>query len=291
MTDINEALKRITKILEPTFTQYGIKPIIPEGVKHYELPLIMRDDDALVNYESEKGKLRLLYANDKLHMLLGSTEATSEDDSDYKRILTCLFELGNVEERDFKSVANEIADTIHENFGKKALFTQGSKMPVPVSKAQVKSGESSYDALTLANRILSIYPELKDEYKRNHETYGEFLPEDFFVNHANAYILQTIEENNPQKMKKLFNILNEIYENGTNATQGIIVVTILGSINGNPVLEKNIIEYISDLMLDTFLQISRHLEKSKNAKIRLAHPPIYKPKTKKKGGIMSMLGM
>ena len=40
------------------------------------------------------------------------------------------------------------------------------------------------------------------------------------MNHCNPLILQTIRENNPQKMRKLFNCLNEIY-NSLNRALGI----------------------------------------------------------------------
>ena len=61
--------------------------------------------------------------------------------------------------------------------------------------------------------------------------YGDLcLCEDFFVKHANACIERTIRENNPKEMKRLFNILCEIYEDGTNEVQSLIAVTVLGSV-------------------------------------------------------------
>ena len=77
------------------------------------------------------------------------------------------------------------------------------KLPTPVSKAAAKSGEACYDANTFANRLSVIYPELRDEYRKNIETYGEFLPEDFFKNHAAPVVIKVIKrETDPQKDEK-----------------------------------------------------------------------------------------
>ncbi len=166
-------------------------------------------------------------------------------------------------------------------------------MPTPVSRSQARSGALSYDANTLGDRFTKIYPELRDEYKNNIELYDEFLAEDFFVNHGNAAVLETIRENDKLKMRKLFNLFNDIYEDGTNDTQSLVAVTILGvTISDNPELLKNCEEYFSDTMREPVTEIIAYLSKSKGAKMRLENPPIYKPqKEKKKGMFASMMGM
>ena len=105
-------------------------------------------------------------------------------------------------------------------------------------------------------------------------------------------MLDVIRENNPVKMKKLFNLLNDIYEDGTNETQSIIAVTILGSMNNDQQLLANCIDYMCEDMMSPVIQVNKYLESSKSAKMRLENPPKYKPKkAKKKSGVMSNLGM
>ncbi len=82
----------------------------------------------------------------------------------------------------------------------------------------------------------SVYPELRDELKNNVQTYPEFLGEDFFVNHANKYIIESIRFNDQKTIKKLFKILSDIYENGSNDVQNLVVVTILGELNNEQAL-------------------------------------------------------
>lgn len=52
-------------------------------------------------------------------------------------------------------------------------------MPKAVSRTKAKNGIISYDCDSLANRFGTLYPEYKDEIKKNIIAYGEFLPETF----------------------------------------------------------------------------------------------------------------
>ena len=136
---------------------------------------------------------------------------------------------------------------------------KAKKIPVPVSKTAVKNGTSSYDGNTLANRLSALYPDLKPYYKENFEEYGEFLPDTFFTEHANSYIMNTIRLGIKQDMTKLFRILNDIYENGTNDTQSLVAVTILGEMNNDPVMLENANAYMCDDMRDTVILINKFL--------------------------------
>lgn len=131
----------------------------------------------------------------------------------------------------------------------------------------------------------------KPYYKENFEEYGEFLPDTFFTEHANSYIMNTIRLGIKQDMTKLFRILNDIYENGTNDTQSLVAVTILGEMNNDPVMLENANAYMCDDMRDTVILINKFLASGSSKKLRekLKNPPPYKPKKKKSGGIMSQL--
>ena len=75
---------------------------------------------------------------------------------------------------------------------------------------------------------------------------------------AGYYGAKTIRENDPQKMRKLFNCLNEIYNDGTNEVQSIIVITILGSINNDEQLLANCVDYMQDMTL-AVIQANKYL--------------------------------
>ncbi len=282
MLEINNVMTSVYKGVAEKTAEYGFAPQFPEGVKANEIPLRNRAGGAcFFDYRGAKGTLRILFSEGKIFLLLGDENASEDDDKDFSKLSTSLMILEEYDERDVKSVINEISDTLDDNFGVKELARKNNKLPATVSKAAVKGGTMSYDPATLAARIVMVYPELKEDLKENYSAYGEFLPEDFFVNHANKCIMATIRENDPKAMKKLFNQLTDIYENGTNEVQNLIAVTILGEIRNDPMIMKEIIPYLSDSMVEPVIAVNKYLEKSASARSRLENPPKYKPKKKK----------
>ena len=292
MLELNNALELIIKGIDSPLTEYGFKAEYPEGVKPPELPVTESGNKSIIMYRGENGRVRLEHENGKLALFCARADEDDTPDDDMKRISLSLLDLETFNEKDIKYICEEYAESFEKAFSTKSQFS-GKKMPTPVSRTQARSGALSYDANTLGSRFTTIYPELRDEYKLNLETYGEFLAEDFFTNHGNALVLKTIEENDKIKMRQLFKLLNDIYEDGTNDTQSLVAVTIIGvSISDNMELLKNCEEYFSDTMREPVTEIITYLSKSKGAKLRLANPPLYKPqKQKKKGMFSSMLGM
>ena len=92
-------------------------------------------------------------------------------------------------------------------------------------------------------------------------------------------------------MKKLFQILNEIYEDGTNDTQSLIAVTILGELNNDQILLANCVDYMSQTMAPPVIEVNKYLATAsgKRARKKLLNPPAYKPKKQKKQGFMDKM--
>lgn len=249
-----------------------------------------RGTATVLDYVSDKQRARFVFNDNRIHLLFGEKDISLDDDSNFTLDSTYLFVLNEYDEKDVKSLVNELNDYLTDMFiGKKKVAVK-TKAPATVSKAAAKSGALSYDPITLATRLTAMFPETKEKIKLNIEENGEFLCEDFFCNVMNSYIMNVIRENNPQKMKKLFNILSEVYEDGTNEVQSLIAVTILGEIRNDPVIIQQIMPYLSDTMLEPVLTVSKKLSKSRASRMRLENPPKYKPKKQKKsGGLLSSL--
>ena len=292
MLEKSYALNLIIKGIEGSIKNAGLEVEYPEGVRPPELPITEKGAKSIIMYRGEKGRARIEHEGDKLAFFIATADESDAPDDDMRRVSLSLLDLETFDERDLKYIFEEYIETIDKTFSGKTQAS-GKKLPTPVSRTQAKSGALSYDANTLGDRFTKIYPELRDEYKRNIELYDEFLAEDFFVNHGNALVLETLKENDALKMRKLFNLLNDIYEDGTNDTQSLVAVTILGvTISDNMELLKNCEDYFSDTMKEPVTEIVNYLAKSKSAKMRLENPPIYKPqKEKKKGMFASMMGM
>ncbi len=284
MLNRNDALSLILKNCSEKLEQLGFATAIPENLEKGAAPVFTDGEEAYLDFTKDDITIRLLSHDN----LLDITEKAGE--GDFVKVESNLLDLDTYEERDIKSLSNEILETVSTSYGKKAKQAQ-KKAPQTISKTAAKNG-AEYDANTLANRISTLYPELKDAYKENFQTYDEFLGEDFFVNHANKYIMNTIRSNDAQTMKKLFKILSDIYENGSNDVQDLVVVTILGEIdNDKELLERCREQITDDDFYETLEAVNKYLASSagKKAREKMKNPPAYKPPKKKSGGMMSQL--
>lgn len=289
--DVNACLAELVKNLAPVLDEFKFKPVYPEGVKKGEFPAAVQGGKISVDFSGEAGTVRLEYFNDRVALLYSENEG---EQTGLKKLSETLLECEHATEKELKSKANELGETLGERVGKKKRNPQAAKLQQPVSKAAAKSGALSYDANTLGSRFTVAYPELRAEYKANVERYGEFLPEEFFKLHGNAVVHAIIRENDKQKMTKLFKLLNEIYEDGTNEAQSIIAVTILGSLGNDQQLIARCLDYMCEDMKAPVIYINKYLASrgGKSARMRLENPPPYKPKKpKRKNPITNALGM
>lgn len=288
-----EALKSLYTAITPVMETCGFLPDLPEGAPKGASALRERGEAMVMDFAGSKGRLRLVYNADRLHLLSGAVDVDVSDDSAFNLDSTFLLVLADYDEKDLRSLTNEVSEYLTDSYGEKKQIVSKKKNVQTVSKSAAKSGALAYDPVTLASKLAAMFPYLgylKDEIKRNVDTYGEFLCEDFFVNYGNKEVMEIINENNPQKMKKLFNVLGEIYEDGTNEVQSLIAVTILGQIKNDPTLIQRILPYLTDTMVEPVTSANKLLGKSKSANLRLENPPKYKPKKQKKqGGFLQQL--
>ena len=292
MLELSKVFELLNSELSPVISGLGFSIDKPEDMKKGAVPVFTRDSASFLSYSGEKGKIRILFNDNKIRLLTGEKEAASADDSDYTLIASYLLILDEYDLKDVKSVVNEITENLTEAFSPKqvAKRQQNIKAQATVSRAQAKSGSSLYDPATLAIRLAVLYPEIKDEYKAHLAKYDEFLCEHFFMNNINPRVYATIKENNPQKMKKLFGILNEIYIDGTNEVQDVIVVTMLSSYDYQGDMWQTVLDYLNDSVDEAFIRVNKKIKSSKSVQLRLENPPKYKPKKqKKKKSMMSSL--
>ena len=280
-----EQFAQVLSALEGTLASYGFQPLPGEA----GAALTVNDNAAYALYAGEKGALKLQYQNERVELFAADDAETLEADG--KRLLVSLLP-GGADERDVKYVVSEMSETLETRFSQKVVAKkkQGPKAPQTVSKAAVKAG-SFYDPNTLASKLCLVFPELRDAYKENLAQYEEFLAEEFFENYGTPRVIAAIKENKPATMKKLFQTLNEIYEDGTNDTQSLIAVTILGALDNDQVLLARCVDYMSETMAPPVIEVNKFLAtgKGKKAKEKMKNPPAYKPKKKKKQGFLSQL--
>lgn len=284
MLERKEALALILKGCTEKFADNGFETVIPENLEKGATPVFVEDETAYLEFTKGDLTLRLLSHDNLLDIMEKVT------DGEFVKTESNLLDLEDCDDRAIKSLCNEINETVVSSHGKKARQAV-KKAPATISKTATKNG-ANYDAYTLASRITSVYPELKDALRDNVQTYSEFLGDDFFVNHANKHIIETIRSNDQKAIKKLFKILSDIYENGTNDVQDLVVVTILGELNNEQeLLDRCLAEITDDDFAETVVAVNKYLASNagKKAKELMKNPPAYKPPKKKQGGMMSSL--
>lgn len=266
--ELNEVFNIIEKHLAPVNEELGFK--------------FAEKTDNSIKFSSEKGVYKI--SHDAQTSIL-TFEIAFEDNGDetvYRTISRSLFELEGADEREARSASNEVEDEVKRHFKKGGKVDLDKvKMPKAVSRTKAKNGVISYDTDSLANRFGVLYPEYKDEIRLNIATYGEFLPEDFFMNHGTPKVLDVIKNGSAADQKKLFKMLGEVFEDGTNEVQDIIAVTILGEMHNDPDMMAVADKYMTEYMSGPVHEVNK-LTKGKNRFTKkLNNPPKYKPKRNK----------
>lgn len=238
-------------------------------------------EDALL-YTGEQGNYKIRYDKESDVLAFEVAYDGAPETAEYSTISKTLFELEQADEREARSASNEMLDEVERLFKvNKKVDLDKVKMPKSVSRSKAKRGTVNYDVDSLANRFGTIYPDLKDEIKRNVLAYGEFLPETFFMEHGNARVLEVIKNGSEAERKKLFKMLGEVFEDGTNEVQDIIAVTILGEMKNDPELMAVADRYMTEYMAGPVHEVNKITARENRYTKKLANPPAYKPKKKK----------
>lgn len=263
--ELNNAFNLINKTLEPQAAELGFTQV--------------KTEDGSLIYNGEKGAFKVYHNPENDVLYLDVSYDWQGKDTKFETLSKSLFEINDVTDRDCKSSANEIAEEITGLFGaRKQVDLEKVKMPKAVSRSKAKSGSVNYDTDSLANRFGVLYPEFKNDIKQNIAKYGEFLPETFFTEIGNAKVLDVIKNGDEAEQKKLFKMLGEVYEDGTNEVQDIIGVTILGEMKNDPQMMAVADKYMTEYMANPVHEINKITAKNGSLVKKLKNPPAYKPK-------------
>lgn len=275
--ELNEAFKIIEKSLADTNSELGFKRSVY--------------DDKSITFTGENGIYRLNYDSSSNILAFECAYEDKGDETEFNTISRSLFELDSIAEKDARSSANEIQDELSRLFkSRRKVDLDKVKMPKAVSRTKAKNGVINYDTDSLANRFGALYPEFKETIKLNIAAYGEFLPETFFTEYGTPKCMDIIKNGSAAEQKKLFKMLGEVYEDGTNEVQDIIGVTILGEMKNDPEMMAVADKYMTEYMSGPVHEINKLTAKKNRFTKKLANPPAYKPKKKKSFSVANALG-
>ena len=212
-----------------------------------------------VMFVAEDVAYSLLYDVKRQRFELRSTTLKEGEPGTWRSLSLWLFDEKEGTRADAESILGDFLEVV-----------QGPKrVAVVQQKRRNKDGDRTVDPLFFCNRLVNIFPELKDELNQEKITYGQVRYTTFLKEHvvgrcedlANRY-----PDSDP--MKKLCALLDDMYKNGDLDTRSLVTITLL---NG---LSDGAFQATQDRLGEELQKSSKFSRKLKGKKI--------KPEKKKK---------
>lgn len=222
-----QAYDRILSVVVPFTAQAGLMPFtLGEG--ETAAPAWKNDKKAFtVSYDETK----------KQFLLLTAPVSDGTVGEGWDPASSWLFDETGTE-RDATSIGNDFVDTMRDQLSLK----EKTRALSATGPAKTRAGEE-VTIEGLAQKILAVYPTLKEPYAENVERYGEFLYAEFFSRYAAPAVRETLKKNDRKKCAKLFDLLSDAYCDGVQETRAAITVLILaGAVDGDEELKKVVAE-------------------------------------------------
>lgn len=144
-------------------------------------------------------------------------------DNNWKTISLWLFDPETDGEKEAESISNDFVDTI-EGPKRKAI--------VQATKKKKKDQEGNVDPLFFMNRMVNIFPELKEEIRIEREQYGSIRGVAFTENNLLPKIneLFTLYPNDTARIEKMATVFSDMYHSGDLDVRSLVTYIILNSL-------------------------------------------------------------
>ncbi len=185
----------------------------------------------------------------------------------WKGLSMWLYDPENDTVKDAESIMTDFVETI-----------QGPKRVAVVqqqAKKKKKDEESTNDPIFFFNRMVGVFPELKEEMNQERITYGQVRP----VTFAREKLLPKMEAlaksyPNSEPFDRMCTLLNDMYQSGDMDVRSIITIVLLNGFGDETALEK-----VSEKFSEDLAKSYKHAKKYKGKTV--------KPEKKKKQSKMA----
>ncbi len=222
--DINNAFEIITEKFE--------KAVMNDG---YRKETVAESDTELTALYIGEIAYSIVYTYLTRRVVLRSCDVNDgEPDNNWKTLATWLFDPETDGNREAESIGNDFAETV-----------KGPKQTAAVQrrKKRKKDGEGNVDPLFLANRMVTYFPELKDQIAYEVAHYEQFRGVIFAEEKIVPKFNKLVEEANQAKLEKISAGLAAMYASGDLDTKGIITYDLLNSVKSNEKFEQLIASF------------------------------------------------
>ena len=169
-----------------------------------------------IEYDHAKNLYNLLCAN-----------VTDGNIEEFAVISSYLFDQTQ-NKNDAVSVGIDFVDSARKSLGVKTVRRSGSAS----GSVDLPSANSSGNVTvtTLTAKLLANYPELKETYKAEIEEKGKYLYLDFCTTYFIPEIRKTLDSHNKKAIKKLIDMLCEVYVAGDRTATSLVVMLLSSAI-------------------------------------------------------------
>ncbi len=203
-------------------------------------------------FKNEDKAVKVYYSDEQKLFILAIADVVSGEVGEFTDVASWLFG-DDQNEKDAVAVGVDFADTLRGKLGIKASAVRSAtNIALPTSE----KGES-VNVSALTQRLLANFPQFKETYKASVAKYGKFLYLDFFTTYFVPEIKNMLAGTvaNKKQLKKLFDMLDEVYVDGDAEATDAVVAIIAAAVYGN------------DTALET---VNGLIEENKHLKLSLA---------------------
>ncbi len=209
--EINKAFDIITGRVE--------RVLLPKG---YERQSVADSDTEMTALYTGEIAYSIVYYFEKRRVLLRTCGMEDgEPDNTWKTIATWLFDPDADSAREAENIGDDFAETIR---GPRQTAVQKQKKTK-------KDGENVSDPLFFANRMMTYFPELRDEIAYEKAHYESFRGVTFAEKKILPKLKQHVQHLNKNAAEKFSKALSDLYDAGDLDVKGIITYVLLNAMD------------------------------------------------------------
>ncbi len=193
------------------------------------------------SYKNDTRAVKVEYNESRQMYTLNVAEIADGEIGEFKEISAWLFDDSQTA-KDAASVGMDFTASLRKNMGIKLKRTaSGEEVELPtVSKI------GSITVTGFAKKMLDFFPSLKDEYKDHIAQCGNFLYLNFFGEHLVPHIKNVLSSGNKKQIKKLYDILGDMYVKGDKDTVNTVVAVLCAAAYNDENTEKAVKDMLAD---------------------------------------------
>ena len=176
--------------------------------------------------KNEQKAIKILFDDNKQVYNLLIADINEGEVGEFKTVSSYLFDETQTK-NDAVSVAIDFVDSARKAMGIKTLSRGGGTVDLPTASG------NAVTVATLTAKLLAIYTDLKEVYKTEVDKKGKYLYLDFSARYFIPEIRKTLDENNKKAVKKLIDMLSEVFVSGDRASSTLVVAMLAGAIGKN----------------------------------------------------------